>query len=240
MTSGHFESLKNTNIQLHQACQFLAIIGKNLIPQEADDSNTTMGIIATGLIGRKVEGSTPFHAFIDIPGFTLNLVDPGMSRIWATQLDGKSRDEILQELQQVINDLGMDGRQIQHISHYTLEYQHPIQSGATFEKPNDNLLEEWHAIYSTARVDIREALSDLLATSELRIWPHHFDMGSFIPLTEDGSAAIGVGLAPPDAVFDGFYYYIFGWQKDKSHDHKKLEPLNHGQCPGIVYVLICF
>ena len=37
------EQLKQATTYLHRTVQFVAIIGKNLVPQDDDDSNTNMG-----------------------------------------------------------------------------------------------------------------------------------------------------------------------------------------------------
>ena len=52
--------------------------------------------------------------------------------------------------------------------------------------------------------ELRSAESTL---SEPRIWPHHFDLGALMPLTDDGKRTIGVGFSPGDASFDQPYFY---------------------------------
>lgn len=226
---GDHDALSNANDQLHHASQFLAIIGKNLIPQKPDDSNANIGIIAGGLIGRNVDESKPFHAFIDIPGFTLNLIDPDMSRITTINLHAKNRDEVLDELRSSVNQLGLDGGLLKHIDHYTIEKSHPIQQGEIFQKPDEEALLTWHSLYSNARLVMRHASKALDSSDEIRIWPHHFDIGNYIPLNDDGTKAIGIGLAIPDSVVDDFYFYIYGWRKDVNIDMSGFEPLSAGE-----------
>jgi hypothetical protein len=223
------DALNEANDQLYHASQFLAIIGKNLIPQKPDDSNANIGIIAGGLIGRKVDGSMPFHAFIDIPGFTLNLIDPDMSRISTIEFEGKTRDEVLGELKNSVNQIGLDGSLLKHIDHYKIEKDHPIMEGASFQKPEEDALRTWHSLFSNARFVIRHVSKGLESADEIRIWPHHFDIGTFIPLNEEGSKAIGMGLAIPDSVVNDFYFYIYGWQKDFNLDMSKFIPLSVGE-----------
>ena len=225
----NYDDLKSANDQLHQATQFLAIIGTNLIPQKPDDSNANIGIIAGGLIGRKVNGSKPFHAFIDIPGFTLNLIDPDMSRISTIDFDGKNRNEVLAELKSAVTQLGLEGTSLKHIDHYTIEKEHPIQKGASFAKPDEEVLRTLHSLYSNARIVLRHTSKSLEFADEIRIWPHHFDIGTYIPLNKEGTKSIGIGLAIPDSVVDEFYFYTYGWQKDVSIDMSNFAALSVGE-----------
>ena len=222
------DALKFAGEQLHQAAQFLAIVGRNLLPNLPDDSNSNIGLVAAGLIGRKINGPFPFHALIDIPGFTLNLVDKDMTRLWSIDLSGKSRTEVLSELKSEVSKLGLNGSSLKFIDHYKIETPHPIESGAPFEKPQNNDLLTWYSMYSNARIILSQAASEFSQADEIRIWPHHFDIGTYIPLDENGTKAMGMGLAIPDTIIDDFYFYIYGWQKNVKIDHSEFKELSIG------------
>jgi len=152
-----------------------------------------------------------------------------MSRISTIDLDGKNRDEALEELRNSVNQIGLDGSLLKNIDHYTIDKDHPIQQGATFQKPDEEALRTWHSLYSNARFVMRHASKAFESADEIRIWPHHFDIGTYIPLNEEGSKAIGMGLAIPDSVVNDFYFYIYGWQRDVVIDLSKFTPLSVGE-----------
>lgn len=50
--------------------------------------------------------------------------------------------------------------------------------------------------------------------SEVRCWPHHFDIATLISLDDGGgeeARSIGVGLSPGDGTYDEPYFYISPW-----------------------------
>lgn len=59
--------------------------------------------------------------------------------------------------------------------------------------------------------------------SDIRIWPHHFDTGTYYSLKDQ--RAIGAGWAIEDSLCDNPYLYIYGWSGDTS--------LNYEQVPGL-------
>ena len=71
------EQLKQATTYLHRTVQFVAIIGKNLVHQDDDDSNTNMGWEESSgsLTGRWVSGSTSFRLVLNVTEFALQFQD---------------------------------------------------------------------------------------------------------------------------------------------------------------------
>jgi hypothetical protein len=78
-------------------------------------------------------------------------------------------------------------------------------------------------------------LSSEKKCAPLRIWPHHFDTGSFIPLGYNASGAVsksvGIGWTIPDSMVDEPYYYVSFWTEnpDESDIAKNIQPLESGR-----------
>ena len=58
LTQSFTGDLHNVLLQQHHAAQFIALVGKHLIPQQPDDSNTNMEYLADRewLIGNELPG----------------------------------------------------------------------------------------------------------------------------------------------------------------------------------------
>jgi len=65
-------------------------------------------------------------------------------------------------------------------------------------------------------------------TTEIRIWPHHFDTGMLIDLSaqKDMSIGLGLGYAIAVSLSEVPYYYCYGW--GKTIDYSQLSALKNG------------
>ena len=82
-------------------------------------------------------------------------------------------------------------------------------------------------LYSKAKNSIEKSLEFYQLESDIRIWPHHFDIGAFAKVTDNLS--IGFGLAIPDKNIEDFYYYSTAYNSEGSLDTNNLEELSIGQ-----------
>ena len=67
--------------------------------------------------------------------------------------------------------------------------------------------------YGGADFLLRELESAASGASEVRCWPHHFDLATLITLSGSGEEArtVGVGLSPGDDSYREPYYYVTPW-----------------------------
>ncbi|MEO8478415.1 MAG: hypothetical protein ABI542_02195, partial [Gemmatimonadota bacterium] len=61
--------------------------------------------------------------------------------------------------------------------------------------------------FALARWALDGLADDARSAAPRRVWPHHFDLGTLIPLPS-GSASIGLGLSPGDHYYDEPYLYV--------------------------------
>lgn len=77
--------------------------------------------------------------------------------------------------------------------------------------------------------------SILPGPSDIRLWPHHFDMAIMITL-EGGdfetARAIGAGLAMPDKLYTEFYWYTYPWPRHTRKGLPKLKSAGTYQTEG--------
>lgn len=82
-----------------------------------------------------------------------------------------------------------------HLRDYDLPVS-PLRTGATFVGYPEQLaaLARWYELG-------HEVLGEIAPAGDIRIWPHHFDLGAIV----DG---VGVGLSPGDRFYDEPYFYV--------------------------------
>ena len=211
--------------QMHLAAQYLAAAGMSFVKKEEDDSHTNLGFSTekTSLYTRKLFG-TDTILYLNYTSFSLEWVHKNSREI--LMLDGKTHVEIVNWIQQISQDNGIDVK-YQYNLHYELPY--PITDDFTFSLHNNTLLQELLEYRKSAHQIIAGFLENHHLDSEIRIWPHHFDTGAFTILNNTPGISIGLGLAIPDTMCNDFYLYISGYKGHNPIDTKPFAPLSHGE-----------
>lgn len=214
---------------LHRAAQFIAIVGKHLVPQQDDDSNSSMGWDHDEdlLKGHVAAGERMIMA-LDIAGYSLQVRDIKDNILNEVSISAKMKSEIMNWLESSLRNLGISTSGLKYIDHYEVP-KHPVDEGFPFEEIEPKVLEDWALIYNNADLILNQVSDKLDVNSSVRIWPHHFDIGSYFSLNESGTQAIGTGLAIPDKVENNFYYYIYGWRSEQPIVLKHLPDLDRGK-----------
>ena len=69
--------------------------------------------------------------------------------------------------------------------------------------------------YANANRLLNVVKDHLPGASEVRCWPHHFDIATLYTIDKDKPAeetrSIGIGLAPGGGEYEEFYYYLTPW-----------------------------
>ena len=210
---------------MHFAAQYLAMAGASFVAKKEDDSHTNLGFSE----GDKKMSSRALRAdgtmlFLDYTHFRLEWSSPkGSSTL---DLNHRTHSEILQWIQERSEESGMSNPYV-YALHYELPYT--ITDDFTFELIDKDHLQ----VLMELRVLAQSALSSFLTqnklSSEIRVWPHHFDTGAFV-LLEDGSGrSIGLGLSVPDTMINDHYFYISGYLGHDGLDTSDFPELTHGK-----------
>ena len=208
--------LKNALQQQHHAAQFLALVGRHLVPQKKDDSNTNMHFIteAEMLIGNKFSSNT--YIALKLTNFTLLVFNEENNGIVEISIVGKTKLQIFKELKQTLADLKIDVSKFKN----KLQYEtppHELDNGKAFSKIDKKYLQEFINYWHNADIVLNEITSEYDDAEPVSIWPHHFDSGSYFPLAynDNGelSKSIGIGWAIPDGMVNEPYYYISLWSE---------------------------
>jgi hypothetical protein len=211
---------------LHQASQFIAMVGKNFIPAKADDSHTNAKWYPAKnwLVGNSIETpSIKIRIALDYPLLVLIITDDDLKPIFEIALDGKTRSEVIDWLKEKLDIQGLDVASFNPDMHYDIP-DSPVMHGKKF-KMNNPLHYMELAFYRTNGNLLLEYFTQQVKPGEpVRVWPHHFDDGSYLPLQFDDKGAvtgsISLGMAVADPYYPEPYFYVTAWTSQGiNYDH---------------------
>lgn len=222
------EKLNDAMRQQHHAAQFIALVGRYLIPQQANDSNTNMEYVSDRdmFVGNAIP--VGLRVALQITDLRISILGQENAIKKDIYLEGKTKHEAFDKLKQNLSGLGIDVGSFKNKLHYEIP-AHAIEQGAVFSI-NDKRYFTENAIYRhNAKIVLNEIAGIFEQDEPVRIWPHHFDTGAFFAISknEKGEATqtIGIGLAIPDSMVDEPYYYLSFWSEKPVEGLDKLKPL---------------
>ncbi|MEM7369401.1 MAG: hypothetical protein AAF587_12435 [Bacteroidota bacterium] len=226
-------SLSEATEQVHRAAQYLSMAGKFFLPHKADDSHTNMGWNPEHAWLYSHELPTYSGHFLGLHPETMRLllINQDHSIEKAYNLIGKTQKDGVAWIKGTLKQYGIDTSAYKIVLHYEIP-DHDIHHGAPFRA----LSPAAYAGFSKVRSMGHEVMEQLVATipqaSETRTWPHHFDIGNFLPLHTDAEGktdrALYVGLAIPDHLADDYYFYVTHGYQHGQADYSTLPPLPSG------------
>jgi len=205
--------LEDARLQLHWAAQLAASFGQTLGEPKDDDSHRNMiwwpswGM----LVSNTAAGPDGVRLGL-VPGdFELFLFNRKRELLSGLSLPEQTLDEayawLAEELEGVVE---MGGVVRMERPEFSIP-DHAVARGSTFLKGDGSEFDEVARWFDNANALQSELLTTFDSASDVRCWPHHFDVGFLItlPNVEDGSArSIGVGMTPGDVYYPEPYFYV--------------------------------
>lgn len=209
--------------EFHRVAQYLATMSKSFLEPKADDSHTNLGWKDNALHTHPLTNDNDVFSF-DYESFSL---------IWSSNssvkqkllLDGKTHIEIMNWLNEVSSN-----ENYKYDLHYELPYELPyeqITDKYIFNKPKAELIIQLINNRNLVQNALQNVLKFHRQDVPIRIWPHHFDSGSFITVSTD--VGIGLGMAVPDSIIDNFYLYVSGYKGHNAISLSDFAPLKYGR-----------
>ena len=216
--------IHETETIIHLASQYLAAANISFVQKEDDDSHTNFGFDVEQLcLLTHPLSSKGDQLALNYKDFSLEWISPNAHNSFP--LEGKTHAQVVEWLQQM--SLTFIAMPYTYKFHYDLPYT--IESNYTFHIAADEDL----ATLANFRVLCENALEQIIRANQLeasiRIWPHHFDTGIYTNIPNTAEVMVGLGLAIPDTVSDGHYFYASGYKNGNQIDPNAFSPLSVGK-----------
>ena len=205
------ETLTDARLQLHWAAQLVASVGKTYLEPRPDDSHPNLGWDGTSrsLAGHVITAGGNFQAALRPADLTLLLRDGQGSEISRFALEGSTLAQGHTWLPNTIHSTIGDAARPLVPAGYEIP-AHPVGDGGHFSLNEGDAFEELYRWFSNADLALTAIADPYGAT--VRCWPHHFDIGSWIPLGTDSdpenTPSIGMGMTPGDDSYPVPYWYL--------------------------------
>ncbi|MGH6837456.1 MAG: DUF5996 family protein [Methylocella sp.] len=227
--------LSVARLQAHHAVQWLARAARAYVPPRPDDGHTNLGWDDTvdGFTTHRLKNG--MHLSLKIAGLTLVLHgDEKTARTESFSLNGHTDAQARLWLGEQLGARGLDAHALDAPSPYAMP-AHAVTQGAAYGVADveDSLLElsSWfaNAEFLLALVQ-RQMLGCKLAASDVRCWPHHFDLATLASFPARDAAVtgyVGAGLSPGDEYYDEPYFYVSVYPQPDSEALPRLPKLGH-------------
>ncbi|WP_222983488.1 hypothetical protein [Flagellimonas meishanensis] len=199
-------------------------MAKSFSPHRADDSHTNLefSIHEKSLLSRPLDGSD-LRLALNYETFSLDWKSDDPKSL---SLKGKTHKEVTFWLTKMAQTSGFSKPYTYNL-HYELPYTMEVDE--RFQLSSSGEVQELIRLGTMAKRVLASFLDDAALTSEIRVWPHHFDMGAFAHLHDGSGKSVGFGMAIPDSLVDDFYFYISGYRGDTTLNTWAYKPLSHGK-----------
>lgn len=206
-------TLTDARLQLHHAAQLATALGISYLAPRPDDGHTALvwdpvlgallsQPVGAVRIGVRVRDLTLLvvttHADANAATNSYNVCD-------ALPLHGRSSADADGAIRAALAPLGLDATRYTQRRHYSLP-SHPVGNGANFDAGDGYAFGALDAAYRGAAVALSALRDRVASASDVRCWPHHFDIATLVSFAPGRSSS--AGLSPGDDSYDEPYYYV--------------------------------
>ncbi|NUN67185.1 hypothetical protein HCU40_21155 (plasmid) [Pseudanabaena biceps] len=212
------QQLAAARIQFHYAIQPLAAISNAL----ADSSNK--GLFwddQLGFITRAITSIKSYRVALDPITLTLEFVTDRDQVISVFALSDRTLTEAFDWMKAIVNGLGGASDFITPISYPPNDFpDSDLARDATFQLLN--LTSDLAEYYASADRILQNIVQQEPMASDVRIWPHHFDIATLISIPDEINGqekSVGIGLSPGDGSYNEPYWYVtpYPYPEDRSN-----------------------
>lgn len=209
--------LKNVLLQQYLAAQFIALAGRYLIPKKPDGSNINMQYIPEKEMLHGNSHPNGWAVGVHLKNFSVQVLDEKEDKKTEISLKGKTFQQAFQEFNIALQNQKIDVSDLKTEQPYELPTD-ALNEGKYFSIGGEDAVNENIRYRHNAQLLISELAARFSDVEPVRIWPHHFDTGTFATLVrnEKGGASktIGLGWAIPDSMVNEPYFYLSFWSEN--------------------------
>lgn len=224
--------LNDITLVLHLASQFLGGAGKSLVTPEDDFSHTSMRWDQERgwFIGKVLPSKQVLYTVLDTNGMILRIINEHKLVLHSFELTGKTFEEGIHWIKATLAQYAINTKD------YKLEMEddipdHPLRHGKTFPLIAPSEFELFRKARNIGQKVIRHYADQYDDATPVETWPHHFDIGSYIPLKKEGEEtthSMTLGMAVKDPYVNEHYFYITHWAKAGGIQYDHLPELPSG------------
>jgi hypothetical protein len=222
---------KSVLLQQHLAAQFIALTGRYLIPQKPDGSNINMQYISEKELLLGNYHPDGWAVGIQLRELAVLILDKNEKSKAEIPLEGLTFNEAFYEFKAALQSQGIDVSGLKTEQPYDLP-TNGLREGKFFN-PGELATSENIRYRHNARLIINELAKLFNDVEPVRIWPHHFDTGTFATIARNekgaSSKTIGLGWAIPDSMVSKPYFYLSFWSENPIKIENELEKLPAGK-----------
>jgi len=213
--------------EIHLGAQYLAAAGISFVEKQADDSHTNVGWDTDNqrLVSRTF-GTKESQLALNTKLFALEWLNKG-DLVANVTLENKTHAEIVKWIANEVRENEV-GKEYTYAFHYELPYA-AITDDFVFGRPDSSESTILIDALSLAQGVFERFLDTNGLASEIRVWPHHFDLGIYAEFSAEKNLFLGAGLAIPDTMIDNLYFYVSGYKGGEAVVTKDFKALSRGK-----------
>lgn len=199
--------LSDSRLQLHHAAMFASAAGISFLEPRPDDSHASLEWVAafSGLFSRLIPARKSFRIGARSSNLALMVVDEDNQQIAEYKLHGRTITDATDWIRSQIKSLGADPTR--YTLHRNFEIpRHDVGIGESFDASATDCFTELSRWLANGASVLGSLAKRTRGASEVRCWPHHFDLATLVKVASNRS--IGIGLEPGDDYYDEPYFYV--------------------------------
>ncbi|HVZ47436.1 MAG TPA: hypothetical protein VG916_01520 [Gemmatimonadaceae bacterium] len=200
-------TLSDARLQLHYAAQFGTALGISYLEHQADDRHTNLGWDSA--LGALMSHPAPgprgaVSVGVRVRDLSIIVARDGVG-VASTSLHGITIASAADVIRLALHRQGLDPRRYTLARHYELP-SHAVGAGAAFNAGDRAAFEQLSRWFGNAAIALERVAREVKGASDVRVWPHHFDIATLVQYP--GGASTGAGLEPGDGYYDEPYFYV--------------------------------
>ncbi len=209
-------ALGDARLQLHWAAQVVGAVGHTFGTPEPDDSHTAPTWVAGSdmMVGQPVGHDLSLQSALAPSRMALRV----LSAADGTALDefllsGTTLDQAYAWMAQALESHS-GGEIAGQLTRRDYDMpDHPVGRGADFHDDDRRAMAEVARWFANASRVLGLVVRARREAQPLRLWPHHFDIGTLIPLLGPvgEEPSVGLGMSPGDQTYPEPYWYVTAW-----------------------------
>lgn len=203
------EGYINTDKKLHFLSQIIAKANRSYVPTKPDDSHTNLyyDTLAGRIVGRWINnGKDQLLLTLNLATLELEWLNSHRKPLMTIGMLGKTMSQVEDEMDPRLGELGLQPQGFKDPLHFDIpEYPFANEPITAIDRLH---LDAWMDFRQLANRLSYLVLGDIQIVGEVRIWPHHFDTGTYVEIGD--KLGLGFGLAMKDEMVEEPYFYMAG------------------------------